>query len=156
MGKIPPLGTPLRKRVKKALSLARSLPTNCRGPAIPLIVGAWLGVVMTSASGFATRFAAQNSAAPAENPSITAAALVTPGADPVTDQELQKRVQDALHSDPFFYDMHVAVSVEKGDVVLRGFVLGEWELHDAIRIARTAAGNRRVINDLSIELGGRK
>lgn len=111
---------------------------------------------MTSASGFATRVAAQISAAPAENPSITAAALVTRGADPVTDEELQKRVQDALHSDPFFYDVHVAVSVEKGDFVLRGFVLGEWELHDAIRIARKAAGKRRVINDLSIELGGRK
>jgi osmotically-inducible protein OsmY len=121
-----------------------------------LIVGACLGAVMTSTGGFATRVAAQNSAAPAEHPSITAAALLTPGADPLTDEDLQRRVQDALHSDPFFYDAHVAVSVEKGEVVLRGFVLGEWDLLDAIRIARKAAGKRRVINDLSIELGGRK
>jgi osmotically-inducible protein OsmY len=65
-------------------------------------------------------------------------------------------VAAALHSDPYFYDGHVTVSVEKGAVVLRGFVSSDWDLLDAIRIARKAAGNRRVVDDLSIELGGRR
>jgi osmotically-inducible protein OsmY len=60
-----------------------------------------------------------------------------------------------LHTDPYFYDRHVTVSVEKGSVVLRGFVFSGWELQDAVRIARKAAGNARVIDDLSIQLGGR-
>jgi osmotically-inducible protein OsmY len=40
--------------------------------------------------------------------------------------------------------------------VLRGFVSSDWDLLDAIRIASKAAGDRRVIDDLSIELGGRR
>jgi hypothetical protein len=62
--------------------------------------------------------------------------------------------QVALHSDPYFYDRHVTVSVDNGAVVLQGFVSSEWDLLDAIRIANKAAGDRRVIDDLSIKLGG--
>ena len=65
-----------------------------------------------------------------------------------------KRVKKALHSDPYFYDEHVTVSVENGDVVLHGFVSSEWDLRDAIRIASRAAGDRRVVDNLSIKLGG--
>lgn len=60
----------------------------------------------------------------------------------------------ALHSDPYFYDRHVTVSVENGAVVLRGIVASDWDLRDAIRIASKAAGDRRVIDNLAIELGG--
>jgi len=73
-----------------------------------------------------------------------------------TDEELRQRVTAALHSDPYFYDEHVAVSIEKGVVVLRGFVASDWDLHDAIRIATKAAGDTRVIDDLSINQGGRR
>jgi osmotically-inducible protein OsmY len=69
---------------------------------------------------------------------------------------LRKRVQAALHSDPYFYDEHVTVSVENGVVVLRGFVFSDWDLRDAIRIASRAADARRVVDDLSIEMGGRR
>jgi len=75
---------------------------------------------------------------------------------PPADEELRARVESALHSDPYFYDEHVTISVEKGDVLLGGFVSSDWDLLDALRIARKAAGNRRVIDNLSIELGGRK
>jgi osmotically-inducible protein OsmY len=37
---------------------------------------------------------------------------------------------------------------------LRGFVTSEWDLRDAIRIASKAAGDRRVVDNLSIKLGG--
>ena len=74
----------------------------------------------------------------------------------MTDEELRKRVQAALHSDPYFYDEHVSVSVENHVVMLRGFVFSDWDLRDAIRIATRAAGERRVVDDLSIEVGGRR
>jgi hypothetical protein len=75
---------------------------------------------------------------------------------PPGDEELRARVEFALHSDPYFYDGHVTVSVDNGDILLGGFVSSDWDLLDALRIARKAAGNRRVIDNLSIELGGRK
>jgi osmotically-inducible protein OsmY len=75
---------------------------------------------------------------------------------PAADTALRARVESALHADPYFYDGHVTVSVEKGDVHLDGFVSSDWDLMDAMRIARKAAGRNRVIDNLSIELGGRK
>jgi osmotically-inducible protein OsmY len=74
----------------------------------------------------------------------------------VADQQLKENVENALSSDPYFYGAHVSTSIENGDVVLRGFVSSEWDLRDAIRIATKAAGGRRVIDDLTIELGGRR
>jgi osmotically-inducible protein OsmY len=79
-----------------------------------------------------------------------------PGAAVLTDGELMKRVKAALHADPYFYDEHVTVSVEQGLVVLHGFVFSEWDLRDAIRIANKAAGDKRVIDNLSIQQGGRR
>jgi osmotically-inducible protein OsmY len=72
------------------------------------------------------------------------------------DEELKQRVTAALHADPYFYDEHVSVSVDNGVVVLRGFVASEWDLRDAIRIAGKAAGDRRVIDNLSIKQGGNR
>jgi len=60
----------------------------------------------------------------------------------------------ALHTDPYFYDRHVTVSVENGAVVLRGFVFSDWGLRDAIRIAKRAAGDTPVVDNLWIKLGG--
>ena len=73
----------------------------------------------------------------------------------LADGELETRVRAALHADPYFYDEHVTVSVEHGAVVLRGFVFSGLDVQDAIRIASKAAGNRRVVDDLSIERDGR-
>lgn len=69
---------------------------------------------------------------------------------------LADRVRNALHSAPYLYDGHVEVSVENGNVVLNGFVLSEWDLLDTIRIANDAAKPHRVIDNLSIEVGGRR
>ena len=72
------------------------------------------------------------------------------------DEDLRNRVQTALHVDPYFYDAHVRVSVQKGSVVLNGFVYSDWDLQDALRIARKAAGNTTVVDNLSIKEGGRR
>lgn len=72
------------------------------------------------------------------------------------DQRLQEKVTDALESDCYFYAAHVNVSVKNGVVVLRGFVFSDWDLRDAIRIANRAAAGSRVVNELAIEVGGRR
>lgn len=94
-------------------------------------------------------FAAQVEAAGARQ------AVDSRGNESLTDEQLTQRVAAALHADRYFPDQHVSVSVEKGAVVLRGFVFGDWDLERAIRIAGVAAGHRLVIDDLSIKEGGR-
>lgn len=64
------------------------------------------------------------------------------------------KVETALHSDPFFYDGHVTITVENGVVRLQGIVFDEWDLRIAKRISRRVAGVKRVINELEIKLGG--
>jgi osmotically-inducible protein OsmY len=85
-------------------------------------------------------------------------AAAAPAQDLAADQDanLRDRVQLALHADPYFYDAHVEVTVENGVVHLRGLVFSDWDLHDAIRIATKAAGDRPVINDLTMIVGGRR
>jgi osmotically-inducible protein OsmY len=119
-----------------------------------LINCAFLGSTAFGSVGLATRAGAQNVAPSALNQSASVALPATQSAEVVSDEKLRKRVKDALHSDPYFYDEHVTVSVEKGVVVLRGFVASEWDLRDAIRIASKAAGDKRVVDNLSIKLGG--
>ncbi len=63
-------------------------------------------------------------------------------------------METALHSDPFFYDGHVTITVENGVVRLQGIVFDEWDLRIAKRISRRVAGVKRVINELEIKLGG--
>jgi osmotically-inducible protein OsmY len=72
------------------------------------------------------------------------------------DEQLKERVQAALASDPYFYDAHIAVSIKDGCVILSGIVFSDWDLRDAKRIAAKAANGKRVIDDLSIETGGRR
>jgi osmotically-inducible protein OsmY len=80
----------------------------------------------------------------------------TAAAQPSADLDLAEKVQTALQSDPYINDAHIVVSVESGTVYLRGFVMGAWDLLDAIRIAHRVAGGNRVIDEMSIMVGGRK
>jgi BON domain len=121
-----------------------------------LILCAYLGAAACGLAGFATTVGAQNTALPPASQSDAVAVSALPGSSMPADEELKERVQAALHADPYFYDQHVTVSVEKGVVVLHGFVFSDWDLQEAIRIADQAAGHRRVIDDLSIKQGGRR
>jgi osmotically-inducible protein OsmY len=86
----------------------------------------------------------------AEPPNTSAAAK------PKADLDLAEKVQTALQSDPYINDTHIVVSVDRGTVYLRGFVMGAWDLLDAIRIAHRVAGGNRVVDEMSIIVGGRK
>lgn len=67
------------------------------------------------------------------------------------DVQLAGAVQEALHADPYLYDRHIEVSIEHGNVVLRGFVSSSWDLVSAKKIASKAAGARHVVDNLSIK-----
>jgi osmotically-inducible protein OsmY len=121
-----------------------------------LIVCAYLAPVICGLGGFAVPAVAQNAVSPAANQSYSAVLPATSGAAALTDEELAMRVKGALHAAPYLYDEHVAVSVEHGAVVLRGIVFSDSDLFEAIRVADKAAGDRRVVDDLSIERNGRR
>jgi BON domain len=86
----------------------------------------------------------------------SAAAVVPPNIYSAPDSEVRDRVQLALHDDPYFYDGHVEVLVNDGVVYLRGLVFSDWDLRDALRIAGKAAGDRRVVDNLTLIQGGRR
>src|ERR1700684_1571429 len=109
-----------------------------------LICCSFFGLNAFGVAEFATQASAQDVAAPALKQSASVTISSTQGADRMSDEKLRKRVKDALHSDPYFYDEHVTVSVENGAVVLRGIVSSEWDLRDAVRTASKAAAHRRV------------
>jgi osmotically-inducible protein OsmY len=75
----------------------------------------------------------------------------TPPEAAVTNLELSRRIRAALDAEPYFYDRHIDVTLEGDDVVLSGVVFSAWELQNALRVARKAAGNRRVVDNLSLE-----
>ena len=74
--------------------------------------------------------------------------------DPVPDEKMKQQVEEALHSDAYFYDEHVTVTIKDGVATLQGIVFDDWDLRQAMRIARKVPGVRRVVNDLEIKLGG--
>jgi osmotically-inducible protein OsmY len=119
-----------------------------------LVSRAFLGSIVFGLAGFAAQARAQSAVTLPVNPPAALTAPSTQNAKAGADEKLRKHVQEALHTDPYFYDEHVTVSVEKGAVVLRGFVTSDWDLRNAIRIANKAAGDRRVVDNLSIKLGG--
>ena len=114
-----------------------------------------LGAAVYAGAVFAELASVQTAAAATVSQSNSTAVAATQGTDSMTNEELSRRVQAALHADPYFYDKHVSVSVDKGAVVLHGIVFSEWDLRDAMRIARQAADRRLVVDDLTIQLGGR-
>jgi hypothetical protein len=85
-----------------------------------------------------------------------AAAALSQSPNVVADEQLQERVEAALHADRYFLDRHVEVSVRDGVVVLRGLVFSDWDMRDALRIARRAAGDNLVVNSLTLVQGGLK
>ena len=115
-----------------------------------LVICAYLGPVIGGLAAFTAPVGAVAAEAMSRSDSY-----VTPGGDTATDDQLRERVQDALHSDPYFYDRHVSVSVENGVIVLSGMVFSASDLQSAIRIADRAAGHNRVQDELQIYLGGR-
>jgi BON domain-containing protein len=74
--------------------------------------------------------------------------------DSLPDGEVRVKVETALHSEPYFYDGHVTITVDNDVVRLQGVVFDKRDLRIAKRISRRVAGVKRVINELEIKLDG--
>jgi osmotically-inducible protein OsmY len=114
------------------------------------------GTVTVLASCWALQAGAQSASSPSERSARAITTSASSAAESAVDEARRLRVETALRLDPYFYDAHVSVLLVKGVVVLQGFVFSDWDLIDAIRIANKAAGDGRVVNALSIEVGGRR
>jgi osmotically-inducible protein OsmY len=86
--------------------------------------------------------------------SSTGNTSTSPQAAAMMNQELSERVRAALHAAPYFYDGHVDVTVKGRAVVLSGLVFSGSDQRVALRIARRAAANRLVVDNLFIQQGG--
>jgi hypothetical protein len=73
--------------------------------------------------------------------------------DRVADEVLTKNVEVALHSNPYFNDEHVTVTIKNGVVTLEGIVYDDWDVRTAMRIAKKIAGVRRVVTDFYVPDG---
>jgi osmotically-inducible protein OsmY len=78
-------------------------------------------------------------------------ASTSPQSTAVANRKLRERVRAALHAEPYLYARHINIAVKGDAVVLSGFVFSDWELLDALRVAREASGNRPVVDHLSLE-----
>ncbi|MGA2838819.1 MAG: BON domain-containing protein [Steroidobacteraceae bacterium] len=117
---------------------------------IRLTFCASVGAILFGWGGVVMRVDAQNSSAP---PLSGTTVAVAQGDNLSGDQAVQGRVEAALYAAKYSLETHVKVSVEKGTVVLRGFVLSEWDRRHAMGIATKAAGGRKVIDDIHMKEG---
>lgn len=69
------------------------------------------------------------------------------------DADVASRVEAALKSDATLDSRHIDVSMEKGNVVLTGFVQSANGVTDATRIATKAAGTHKIVNKLTVQQG---
>ena len=118
------------------------------------MIAACVAPVIYGLGGVVSQIEAQTVASRVATRSTVGEASTPQDAD-LQNAELQQRVSAALHAQPYFDDRHIDVSVRGGAVVLSGIVFSDWDLEDALRTARKAAGARPVIDSLSIEEGGR-
>ena len=119
-------------------------------------LGRRFGAVAVLASCWALQAGAQSAMSSRDQSPRAVITAASAAAESAANEARRLRVETALRLDPYFYDAHVNVLLVKGVVVLQGFVFSDWDLIDAIRIADRAAGDGRVVNDLSIEVGGRR
>jgi osmotically-inducible protein OsmY len=127
---------------------------NIRRTGLNWMIGTCVMPVIYGLGGFASQVDAQPVASRVMTRSAANEASTSQGAD-LQDAELKQRVSAALDAQPYLYDRHIDISVRGGVVVLSGIVFSDWDLGDALRIARKAAGARPVIDSLSIEREGR-
>lgn len=71
-----------------------------------------------------------------------------------SDAVLVAKVEQALQKDPYLFVSHISVSAENGVVRVEGVVQDPFDMLQVLRLARRAAGKRRVINEIEFVDGG--
>jgi hypothetical protein len=120
----------------------------------PLWRSAYLGTILGGIVWAQTPAVADAVRAPSASSLETIVVTAKRRPEPVADEDLTKRVETALHDDPYFYDEHVTVTVRNGVATLQRIVFDDWDLRQAMHLAKRIAGVKRVVNDLEIKLGG--
>lgn len=100
----------------------------------------------TDASGGGVAGAAGSGAAQTQVPE-TPAATANP---PISDSELQSQIQNSLSKEPTLSGESVRVSVTEDNIEMSGNVGSAREKLTATRIVQSYAGNRKVINHVTI------
>ena len=83
---------------------------------------------------------------------IVNARSATKGATRMSDSEVERWVSEELHFDPKLDSKAIAVSVNDGEVTLRGTVGSFREKRDAEKTTRRVYGVKTVTNDLKVRL----
>jgi osmotically-inducible protein OsmY len=71
-----------------------------------------------------------------------------------SDAVLVAKVEQALQKDPYLFVSHISVSAENGVLRVEGVVQDPFDMLQVLRLARRAAGKRRVINEIEFVDGG--
>jgi osmotically-inducible protein OsmY len=71
------------------------------------------------------------------------------------DEELARRIGDAIEDDPRLRNEDLRVAVRRGVVTLRGEVTNLEVLEQAVNVAAAVDGTRRVVSKLEVELPAR-
>jgi hypothetical protein len=71
-----------------------------------------------------------------------------------SDAVVVAKVERALERDPYLFVSHISVSAENGVLRLEGVVQDPFDMLQVLRLARRAAGKRRVINEIEFVDGG--
>jgi osmotically-inducible protein OsmY len=66
------------------------------------------------------------------------------------DAALTAKVEKALQDDPYLFAPHIDVVTENGVVKLQGLATDPADMRQALRLARRAAGGRRVVNAIEL------
>jgi osmotically-inducible protein OsmY len=108
-----------------------------------------LAAVLTAA-GLGTRPAAfaQGRAVDAAAQTTRPDVLIT--ATREEDAVITAKVEKALQDDPYLFAPHIDVVTENGVVRLQGIATDAADMRQALRLARRAAGGRRVINAIDL------
>jgi len=74
-----------------------------------------------------------------------------PAADFARDAALETRVRALISSEPALQHEPIEVSVEQGDIILKGRVRQQKQKEKAAEVATRAGGSAPVINELVVE-----
>ena len=69
-------------------------------------------------------------------------------AERLTDVQITRKVMTAIQQNPYIFADHITVTTENGVVKLEGVITDLHDLLNVIRIARRAAGKRRLVNNI--------
>jgi len=72
----------------------------------------------------------------------------------VRDKETVAAVQSALDAHTYIYTKHITIEADDGVVHLGGYVWSDFDMYEAQRLAESAPGVTKVINDMELELEG--